>query len=159
MNKMNTEMKLTVTEIQRFCMHDGPGIRTTVFLKGCPLRCNWCHNPETKKSKRELLFYPNKCIDCRLCENLCDHGVHSFGEHRTLNREKCIACGACADECPTRALDICGQEYTVAQILKRVERDLAFYGERGRNWIPTSEEIAYAKKIFDETYIKNKTQP
>lgn len=131
MNKMNTEQTLTVTEIQRFCMHDGPGIRTTVFLKGCPLKCAWCHNPETQQSKPEILFYPKKCIDCRICETVCDNKVHLFESNHTLKRDNCRACGACADECPTCALEISGQKYTVDELLGVIEKDRAFYGTVG----------------------------
>lgn len=128
---MNTENKLIVTEIQRFCMHDGPGVRTVVFLKGCPLRCAWCHNPETQKRELELLFYAAKCIGCRLCENTCSRGVHSFGEVHTVDSEICTVCGDCAELCPPRALDICGREYSMEEIVAAVERDRAFYGDVG----------------------------
>lgn len=112
-------------------MHDGPGVRTTVFLKGCPLRCAWCHNPESQRGGRELLFYPSKCIGCRLCEGACVHGVHTFDGQHTLDREKCAACGRCAAECPTCALEICGKDYTAEELLAVIERDRSFYGERG----------------------------
>lgn len=149
MNKMNTEIKLTVTEIQRFCMHDGPGIRTTVFFKGCPLRCVWCHNPETQKREKELLFYPSKCIVCRRCEFLCERGVHSFADPHTLCRESCVVCGRCADECPTRALDVCGREYTVKQILDVVERDRAFYGDYGGVTLSGGEPFAQGRAVIE----------
>lgn len=128
---MNTDVKLSVTDIQRFCMHDGPGVRTTVFLKGCPLRCAWCHNPETQKSRSELLFYPSKCIGCRLCENECPNDVHSFDVDHIVDREKCSSCGNCANSCPTSALEICGRQYTVEEIISVLEKDRAFYGETG----------------------------
>ena len=128
---MNTEMKLNITEIQRFCMHDGPGVRTTVFLKGCPLHCAWCHNPETQKYKPELFFYPNKCIGCNACEASCPKGVHSLNKKHSINREKCILCGKCVENCPTGALEICGEECTAKEILSVVEKDRAFYGESG----------------------------
>lgn len=128
---MNTDDKLTVTEIQRFCMHDGPGVRTTVFLKGCPLRCAWCHNPETQKREKELLFYPSKCIGCRACENACVPGAHLFDGQHTLDRGKCAADGSCAAQCPAGALELCGKEYTADELLSVPERDRAFYGDRG----------------------------
>lgn len=140
---MNTEIKLSVTEIQRFCMHDGPGIRTTVFLKGCPLRCAWCHNPETQKSNAELLFYQNKCIRCSGCAAFCPTGVHTIeGRHHTVNRNNCILCSACANSCPTGALDICGKELSIEDILAVAEKDRAFYGDVGGITLSGGEPLA-----------------
>ena len=128
---MSIDKTVRVTEIQRFCMHDGAGLRTTVFLKGCPLRCAWCHNPETQSSGSELLFYPAKCIGCASCAAVCPNGAHILDTGHTLLREMCTACGACAENCPTGALDISGREMTVREILETVKKDIAFYGERG----------------------------
>ena len=99
-------MKGTVFNIQRFSINDGPGIRTTVFLKGCPLSCIWCHNPESKLTKREVLFNKSKCITCGACGVVCDNRAHVFedGEH-SLKRDLCIACGRCADVCPMKGLE------------------------------------------------------
>ena len=124
-------MKIKLTEIQRFCMHDGPGIRTTVFLKGCPLRCAWCHNPETQKSNSQLLYYSQKCIGCTACAAVCPHGVHSFEGEHTLDRSLCHSCGLCAKACPTGALELVGKDCTVEEILAEVAKDAAFYGEQG----------------------------
>ena len=96
-----TELK--ITEIQSFCLHDGPGIRTTVFLAGCPLSCTWCHNPETQSAERTLVFDEKKCIGCGLCA-ACPRGVHGFDGAHTINRSRCARCGACVKECPTGAL-------------------------------------------------------
>ena len=126
----DANVKLTVTEIQRFCMHDGPGLRTTVFLKGCPLDCLWCHNPECKKTAPELLFYGKKCIGCGACA-VCPRGVHTFKDSHTIDRTKCIACGICADSCPAGALQIAGRAMTIYGIVEAVTRDEAFYGEHG----------------------------
>ena len=128
---MSIEKRVTVTEIQRFCMHDGPGVRTTVFLKGCPLRCAWCHNPETQRSRAELLLYGGKCIGCGACETACPVGAHGWRETHTVDREVCLTCGACAANCPSGALELCGREMTVEEILSVVEKDRAFYGENG----------------------------
>lgn len=146
---MSTETTLKVTEIQRFCMHDGPGIRTTVFLKGCPLRCAWCHNPETQKSSPELLFYAGKCISCGICEAACPNGVHTLGNAHTLLRENCAACGACAENCPTAALSLAGREITVAEIIAEVAQDSAFYGEDGGVTLSGGEPFLHGEKTVD----------
>ncbi|MBR6739574.1 MAG: glycyl-radical enzyme activating protein [Clostridia bacterium] len=124
-------VKLRVTEIQRFCMHDGPGVRTTVFLKGCPLRCEWCHNPETQKAASELLFYENKCILCQSCAEVCRNQAHTVSSSHLIDRSICRSCFSCTDNCPTGALEVCGREMTVEQILSEVEKDRAFYGQNG----------------------------
>lgn len=121
---------MKVVNIQRFCMHDGPGVRTTVFLKGCPLRCAWCHNAETQRPETEILFYESKCIQCGAC-TLCSAGTHIFDGKHSYCRSSCKSCGACAEVCPTGALELCGKEYAVGELLEIVERDRAFYGVSG----------------------------
>lgn len=128
---MSIKNTLKVTEIQRFCMHDGPGVRTTVFLKGCPLRCAWCHNPETQSASREMLFYREKCILCRSCSEVCKANAHTFENGHIILRDRCASCFECANICPTGALDVCGREMTPDKILATVERDSAFYGTHG----------------------------
>lgn len=128
---MSTDVKLKITEIQRFCMHDGPGIRTTVFLKGCPLSCAWCHNPETQNSATELLLYPNKCIGCKACTDICKTGAHVFEEKPYVDRKKCLSCFDCAMVCPTGASEICGKDMSIDDILTVIEKDTAFYGNNG----------------------------
>ncbi|MBR5538575.1 MAG: glycyl-radical enzyme activating protein [Clostridia bacterium] len=128
---MSTEVKLNVTEIQRFCMHDGPGVRTAVFLKGCPLRCAWCHNPETQKKESEVSFYKTKCIGCAFCVDTCPEGAHVIADGHCIEREKCIRCFKCINGCPTGAVEVCGREMTVDEIISAVMKDKAFYGENG----------------------------
>ena len=121
-----------IFNIQKFCINDGPGIRTTVFVKGCPLRCAWCHNPESNSTKPELLYTESKCIGCGACAVACKNGVHTLadGTH-TVDREKCTACGACADVCPTSALEISGYKKSVEDAIAEVMKDKIFYDNSG----------------------------
>ena len=113
-----------VFDIQRFCIHDGPGIRTTVFLKGCPLRCKWCSNPESQAAAAEVFRNAAKCISCGGCEMVCPQKAIS---PKGLRREACIGCGACTDICPAGALTLKGQRMTVKEVLWEVKKDEVFY--------------------------------
>ena len=146
MRKMSIdkEYTYTVTEIQRFCMHDGPGVRTTVFFKGCPLRCKWCHNPETQSPKSELLFYGNKCVGCGACTDKCEKGAHIFEPYHTVDRNSCQGCGKCAEVCPGGALELCGREMTDEEIIAAAQRDRAFYGDSGGITLSGGEPLARA---------------
>ena len=125
-------MKGLVFDIQRFCVHDGPGIRTTVFLKGCPLDCAWCHNPESKASQPELFYTPHLCIGCGRCVDECPCGAQAMidGRH-AFDRSRCNVCLKCVDKCPTRALEAAGREMTVEEVIAEVERDRVFYEQSG----------------------------
>lgn len=115
-----------IFDIQRFSIHDGPGIRTTVFFKGCPLQCMWCHNPESRTSERQLAFYSNKCIGCGKCIVACPNGAITMEANR-VDRGKCLVCGACAEACPAEALKMIGKKQSVEEVLKVVLRDMPFY--------------------------------
>ncbi len=120
-----------VSDIQRFSAHDGPGIRTTVFLKGCPLRCPWCHNPESQRSSPEILFDEQKCIGCEACRAVCPGGAIDFADPSRIRRALCEGCGRCAEACPTLAATLCGRRMSVAEVMRAVERDRAFYVASG----------------------------
>lgn len=121
----------TVFDIQRMSVHDGPGIRTTVFLKGCPLRCLWCHNPESNRVKPELAFYENLCIGCGDCMEACPNGCHSLSEKgHGIDRSHCAACGVCESAC-TGALKVIGKIYTVEEVMYEVRKDVRYYRTSG----------------------------
>ncbi len=127
------EPSTVIFDIQKFSVHDGPGIRTTVFLKGCSLRCVWCHNPESHSAIPELFFHSEKCNSCGICVKGCPRHAHYFtpdGEHR-FDRTLCTVCGKCADLCPASALERCGKTMTVSEVLKEVDKDLPFYRDSG----------------------------
>ena len=141
-------MKLPVADVRRLTLHDGPGTRTTVFVKGCPLRCLWCHNPESLSAAPVLLFHDNLCSGCGRCTAVCPQGVHAFsdGAHR-LDRSRCRLCGACVDACPRGALEICGRDYTPEELLPLLLRDAAFYASGGGVTVSGGEPLLYAEAV------------
>lgn len=121
-----------ITNIQKFSIHDGDGIRTTVFFKGCPLKCEWCHNPETQKFEKEMQVDREKCTGCGACAAVCPNGTIHMEEGRPiLDAEACVFCGKCTRFCPTGAREVIGQEYTVKELVKELMKDQMFYEESG----------------------------
>lgn len=120
-----------IFNIQKFCINDGPGIRTTVFFKGCPLRCKWCHNPESNEVSPQLLYSSDKCIGCGKCAAVCEKGVHTFSDSHILVREKCIKCGKCENVCNVGALEIAGKLISAGEVIREVLKDKAFYEDSG----------------------------
>ena len=126
---MNTAL---IFDIKRFAVHDGPGIRTTVFFKGCPLSCPWCHNPEGQKPTPEIFLRASRCIGCADCLAACPTGALSLASGTIeLDRGGCDACGKCADVCPTDALETVGRVVTLDKIIAEIERDTVFYDSSG----------------------------
>ena len=121
-----------VTKTQRFSVHDGPGIRTTVFLKGCPLSCVWCQNPETINKSNDVLYDPKYCAGCKKCIEVCPKGCF-FGEDKEIKfkSDACDLCGICIDSCPTGALRWCSNKISADDVLKEVMRDKEFYDLSG----------------------------
>lgn len=121
-----------VFDIKKFSIHDGPGIRTTVFLKGCPLHCSWCHNPEGISPLPEIHFWEKRCINCHDCVNTCEHQAISFvnGE-RVHHPGICQGCGACAEACPTEATELVGTRMTVSEVICEIEQDIICYDQSG----------------------------
>ena len=115
-----TDHNAMIFDIQRSSFVDGPGIRTTVFFKGCNLRCAWCHNPESQRAEPQMMLYKNKCTGCGACQKKCPHKL-----------ERCELCGICALYCPHDAREICGKEYTVDKVMQEILKDKVFYETSG----------------------------
>jgi pyruvate formate lyase activating enzyme len=122
--------KAVIFDIQRYSVHDGPGIRTVVFFKGCPLRCQWCQNPESWQRLPEIGFHLERCIGCRNCQEACEDGAILSGTKR-IERAHCTVCGACVDTCYAEALSRVGEEWGGDELIAEVSRDRPFYEDSG----------------------------
>lgn len=121
-----------VMNIQKYSVHDGPGIRTTIFLKGCPLSCWWCHNPESQNFNFELMFFNDRCVGCGNCKDKCEQGAINIKNGVvTTEDSKCILCGKCTDFCINESRNLVGKEFSAKELLKEIKKDEIFYEESG----------------------------
>lgn len=127
------DMTGIIFDIKKFAIHDGPGIRTTVFFKGCPLECSWCHNPEATHPEAELVWFENKCIRCGICIDTCPNDAHELlpNRSRVYHQDQCTLCGACIEVCHAEALVMEGREVTVEEVMVELRKDMPFYEDSG----------------------------
>jgi pyruvate formate lyase activating enzyme len=128
---MRDNITATIFDVKRFAVHDGPGIRSTLFLKGCPLDCKWCHNPEGLAPGKQLWYFPNQCLKCGDCVKVCPEGALTLEDEIIINRDKCTNCGACTEECPTGALHFIGRTLTMEEAEEELLKDRSFFEESG----------------------------
>ncbi|MGL5752314.1 MAG: trans-4-hydroxy-L-proline dehydratase activase, partial [Paraclostridium sp.] len=135
--------------------HDGPGIRTTIFFKGCPLKCVWCHNPESQSYSKEVLYNEEKCSQCEVCMKHCPHGsIYKDENGICLKRDSCQLCGSCLDYCINNAREIVGDEYTVNQLMKEISKDLMFYEQSGGGVTLSGGEVMTQNPDYIEQVVK-----
>ncbi len=139
-------LKGIVTDIQRYSLHDGPGIRTTVFLKGCNMKCGWCHNPENINKNLQLEFFEKKCINCGDCFQICNYNVHkSINGQHIIEYDRCRKCGKCVKFCYSEALIMVGKKITVKEIYNEIKQDIPYYQDSGGGVTISGGEVFFQK--------------
>ena len=144
-----------VTNIQRYSIHDGDGIRTSVFFKGCPLKCVWCHNPETQSFKKQILTNQEKCTGCGACAEACpEHAVSMVNGKAVTDHDKCTGCGSCVTHCLLNLREAAGREYTIKELMKELKKDEMFYEQSGGGVTLSGGEVM----VMDMDYIEALTK-
>ena len=145
----------TITSIQKYSIHDGDGIRTTVFFKGCPLACVWCHNPETQAYQKQAMHNVEQCVNCRSCVSACSSSAISIEEnHVVTDFRKCTTCADCVDYCVRNLREIMGQEYSIDELVKRIQQDEMFYEESGGGVTLSGGEVMTQDMDYIEPLLK-----
>lgn len=144
-----------IFNIQRFSTHDGDGVRTSLFFKGCPLNCKWCHNPESQRYTPELITYVSKCTGCGRCVPKCPAGCIALRDGKAVtDRERCTACGKCTDTCLSEAREVAGREMTVDELVKEALKDRIFYEQSGGGVTLSGGEVLSQDMDYVELLVK-----
>ncbi len=146
----------TIFDIKRYAINDGPGIRTAIFFKGCPLNCWWCHNPEGKNSHPQLMYRANRCNASQACLDVCPRQALSWTSGLQINWDACDECGKCAEVCYPGALEMVGRTVSVQELMREIERDIPFYDQSGGGVTFTGGEPMYQRDFLVETLLKCK---
>ncbi|MCF7959073.1 MAG: glycyl-radical enzyme activating protein [Phycisphaerae bacterium] len=148
--KGNHELKGLIFDIKKYAIHDGPGIRTTVFFKGCPLHCQWCHNPESWRHSREIGLRSQRCIGCGDCIEACGHGAISMkNSYPVTDMQNCVLCGDCQAACRTGAREVIGREMTVDEVMAEIEKDRIFFDQSNGGATFSGGEVLMQHEFLD----------
>lgn len=149
---MTEQITGLVFDIDHFAVHDGPGIRTNIYMKGCALRCQWCHSPESQETAAQILFAPKRCIACGECVPSCPLGLQHLSKDgiRSFEREKCIVCGKCVTVCPTGALFLSGKEMSVEDVMAEILPDKIFYDNSGGGVTISGGEVLMQPRFVED---------
>lgn len=155
MQEANKEVKGRILKIESLNTHNGPGFRTVIYLKGCPLSCSWCHNPEGMSTKKEIWVIHSKCIGSLNCVSTCPNGALSLSENGIqIDRDSCAGCHACFDVCPSKAIEKLGEDYTVNEIFKKILKDKPFLDSSGGGITVTGGEPGIVPRFVSQLFKK-----